>query len=125
VKAVLRSPQKEKLEMLNDTIRLQTPPCFALNSDYLSVLQKAIAAKTILELEYKNNKEEISRRQAEPIGLVFYAMSWHLIGWCHTRKDYRDFRVSRINRLRNTDMPFTKSSHMALDEYMKLLPVNY
>ncbi|MET0392857.1 MAG: YafY family protein, partial [Chitinophagaceae bacterium] len=125
VKAVLRGPQKEKLELLSDTIRLQAPPCFTLSSEYLSVLQDAIAGRTIVEIDYKNNKEEVSQRQAEPIGLVFYAMSWHLIAWCHLRGDYRDFKVARILRLRRTDRPFTQPAHIALSDYMKTLPVDY
>lgn len=125
VKSVLRSPQKEKLEVLNDAIKLQVPTCFTLNFDYLSVLQQAITERTILDIDYKNNKEEVSKRQAEPIGLVFYALSWHLIAWCHTRRGYRDFKVSRILKLRNTDIPFRQGNHMALNDYIKLLPVNY
>lgn len=125
VKSVLRSQQKEKLEILNETIRLQTPECFNLNFEYLSVLQNAITGKTILEIDYKNKKEEVSKRQAEPIGLIFYAFTWHLIAWCHMREDYRDFKISRILRLRNTDIPFKRSSHTSLDDYMKSLPVNY
>jgi predicted DNA-binding transcriptional regulator YafY len=61
----------------------------------------------------------------EPVGLIFYAMSWHLIGWCHNKKDYRDFRVSRILSLRCTEENFTLDKHISLDEYMKLLPVKY
>lgn len=125
VKAVLRGPQKEKLEILTERIRFQAPACFSLNSEYLSVLQNAIASATIIEIEYKNNKDEVSERSAEPIGLVFYAMAWHLIAWCHTRRDYRDFKLARISRLRNTDQPFTRSSHMELGEYMKQIPVEY
>jgi predicted DNA-binding transcriptional regulator YafY len=125
VKAVLRGPQKEKLEILNETIRLQTPACFTLNFEYLSVLQNAITGKTIIQIDYKNNKEEVSQREAEPIGLIFYAFAWHLIAWCHIRHDYRDFKVSRILRLRNTDSPFKKSDHIALGEFMKTLPVDY
>jgi predicted DNA-binding transcriptional regulator YafY len=125
VKAVLRSPQKEKLESLTEAIRLQVPACFSLNSEYLSVLQTAIAGKTILEIDYKNNKEEISRRDTEPIGLVFYALSWHLIAWCHIRHDYRDFKVARILALRNTDITFKQPSHIALNDYLKSLPVDY
>jgi predicted DNA-binding transcriptional regulator YafY len=125
VKAVLRGPQKEKLELLTDRIKFQKPACFDLKSEYLSALQEAIVSSTIVEIGYKNSKEEITTRRAEPIGLVFYAMSWHLIAWCHTRGDYRDFKVSRINSVRNIDLPFTRTSHMPLSEYMKLLPVNY
>ncbi|MFD2245350.1 helix-turn-helix transcriptional regulator [Pontibacter ruber] len=125
VKNVLKTSQKEKLEALTSNIRLQIPACFQLNSDYLATLQNAISTKVMLELAYKNNKEEVSARLVEPIGLVFYALNWHLIAWCHLRKEYRDFRVSRILKIRSTDKPFTKTDHVELSEYMKLLPVEY
>ena len=125
VKAVLRSSQKEKLDVLDDSIRMQMHPNLVMNFEYLSILQSAIAAKTIIEIEYKNLKEETSKRQLEPIGLIFYAFSWHLIAWCHARKDYRDFKISRIIRLRNTDMAFKNTSHIPISEYMKQLPVDY
>ena len=125
VKAVLRGPQKDNLEMLNDTIRLQTPDRLTMNVDHLSLLQNAISGRNIIEIDYKNNKEEISKREVEPIGLIFYAFGWHLIGWCHARNDYRDFKVARIFNLRNTSKAFTKASHIAINDYMKQLPVNY
>jgi predicted DNA-binding transcriptional regulator YafY len=125
VKAVLRSSQKEKLDILDESIKMQMHPNLTLNFEYLSVLQNAIAAKTTIEIDYKNNKEEISKRQAEPIGLIFYAFSWHLIAWCQMRNDYRDFKVARILRLTNTGIPFKKTSHIDLNDYMKSLPVNY
>jgi predicted DNA-binding transcriptional regulator YafY len=125
VKSVLRSTQKEKLEILQEHTRFQTIRASFSNFDHLSVLQNAISCKTILQLDYKNNNNEVSRRQVEPIGLIFYAFNWHLAGWCHERKDYRDFRVSRILKVKNTELPFKKSGHMELNDYMKLLPVNY
>jgi predicted DNA-binding transcriptional regulator YafY len=125
VKAVLRGSQKEKLELLNDKIRLQKPSCFNMSFEYLPLLQNAIANKTIIEIDYKNNKEEVSKRKAEPIGLIFYAFNWHIIAWCHARKDYRDFRVSRILKLADTGFPFKKTSHIELNAYMKELPVDY
>jgi len=125
VKSVLRNSQKEKLEFLNKNTRLQVPSCFVNNYEYLSVIQNTIASKTIIEFEYKNNNNEISKRQAEPIGLIFYALNWHLIAWCNIRNDYRDFRISRILGIKNTEVPFKKSDHIELSEYMKMLPVNY
>jgi predicted DNA-binding transcriptional regulator YafY len=125
VKSVLRSSQKEKLDVLDESIKIQMHPNHVLNFEYLSVLQNVIAAKMIIEIEYKNLKEEVSKRQLEPIGLIFYAFNWHLIGWCHARKDYRDFKVARISRLRNTEMPFKNTTHIALSDYMKQLPVSW
>lgn len=125
VKAVLKGPQKERLELLNQKILLQRPDCYDVNFEYLPILQNAIAASTIIEIAYQNNKEETSKRKVEPIGLIFYAFNWHLIGWCHYRKEYRDFRVSRITRLTDTGSPFTKKKHIELNEYMQQLPVDY
>lgn len=125
VKAVLRTSQKEKLESLNENIKLQLPECLTNDFGHLSVLQNAISAKCIIKLDYKNNKQEISKREIEPIGLIFYAFSWHLIAWCHLRNEYRDFKVTNILNVKCTEIPFTKSEHMSLNDYMKLLPVNY
>ncbi|WP_224997916.1 YafY family protein [Cesiribacter sp. SM1] len=125
VKAGLRHSQKEDLEFLNNNIRLQVPSCFVLNFDYLSILQQAISGKMLLEIEYVNKQEESSIREVEPIGLVFYALNWHLIAWCHKRQEYRDFRVSRIRHVKATGQPFRKSEHMVLNDYMKQLPVDY
>lgn len=125
VKAVLRSAQKEKLENLNENIKLQLPERLKNDFDYLSILQHAISAKLMINIAYKNNAGELSNRKLEPIGLIFYAFSWHLIAWCHLRNEYRDFKVSQIITLNCTDNAFTISAHMALKDYMKLLPVNY
>ena len=125
IKAVLRSSQKEKLEALGRNIKLQLPSCINNDFDYLSILQEAISSKKIVEMEYKNNNSEVSKIIIEPIGLIFYAFSWHAIGWCHIRQDYRDFKIVRILKLKITDQDFTKQDHVALNDYMKLLPVNY
>jgi predicted DNA-binding transcriptional regulator YafY len=125
IKSVLRSSQKDSIEKLAENIKLQVPVCFAQNFDYMTRIQQAISSQKILEIGYTNKQEEVSVRKMEPIGLIFYALSWHLIGWCHNKKDYRDFRVSRILRLRCTDESFTVPKHMPLDDYMKLLPVKY
>lgn len=125
VKAVLRSSQKEKLEILNNAVRLQIPAMFQHNFEWLTVLQNAISSRTIIEMEYKNTKDEITSRQAEPVGLIYYAFNWHLVAWCHKRQGYRDFRVSRILKAAPTQLPFKKTDHLDLNEYMKLLPVSY
>jgi predicted DNA-binding transcriptional regulator YafY len=125
IKAVLNKTQKEKLELLGNTTHLQLPSRITPDLDYLSTLQNAISSKEIIEVEYTNSKEETSKRSIEPIGLVFYALSWHVIAWCHLRSDYRDFKISRIKKIINTTIPFTRSKHIALNDYIKQLPVTY
>lgn len=126
VKAVLKNSQKEKLELLNESIKFQLHHEM-LNEefDHLAALQNAISGQCVIEIDYQNNNSEHSKREVEAIGLIFYAFNWHLIAWCHLRMEYRDFRVSRIKKVRNLDTPFRKTDHMPVSEYMKLLPVKY
>lgn len=123
VKSVLRTSQKEKMDLLTDNIKLQVPQRLNNDFEYLSTIQNAIISRHILDIQYLNNKEETSRRQVEAIGLVFYAFSWHMIGWCHLREDYRDFKVSRIRSISDTGLPFRKQNHIKLNDYQ--LPVEY
>ncbi len=125
VKAVLRSGQKEKLELLDMNTRFQFPANMINDFEHLSVLQEAIASKLMLKMDYQNKNEETSTRLIEPIGLIFYAFSWHLIAWCHKRSEYRDFRVSRIERVQFTGQEFTQKDHITLNDYMQTLPVDY
>lgn len=125
IKAGLKQVDKDKLESMQDTIGFQLPARLDNDFEYLSMLQSAISNRRIISIEYKNNKEEVSKRELEPIGLIFYAFSWHLIAWCHHRNAYRDFKVTRIIQVKDTALPFKKSKHIPLAEYMKELPVNY
>ncbi|MDY0906059.1 YafY family protein [Pedobacter sp. CFBP9032] len=125
VKAVLKTAQKEKLENLNQHIKLQIPERLTFNYTYLSLIQQAISEKNLIELDYKNVKEEATKRCVEPIGLIFYAFSWHMIAWCHFRNQYRDFNLTRIVCLKNLETPFSKTDHMPLSDYMSMLPVNF
>lgn len=125
IRAVLTKTQKEKLELLANTTHLQLPSRITPELDYLSPLQNAISSREIVEIDYCNLKEEVSRRSVEPIGLVFYALSWHVIAWCHLRNEYRDFKLSRIRKIHSTGIPFTRTQHMELNDYIKQLPVTY
>lgn len=125
IKAVLRGRQKESVEFLNNNIKFQFPACVVSESENLSLLQESISSRTIIEMEYVNSGKTVSSRMVEPIGLIFYAFNWHLIGWCHKRMEYRDFKISRILKVQFTAQPFTRQDHIPLAEYMKELPVSY
>ena len=119
VKAVLKTPQKEKLELLNESIRLQLPECIKNDFQHLSVLQQLISSRSLCKITYVKNNNESSERNIEAIGLIFYAFNWHLIAWCHQRQEYRDFRVSRITDIKCLDEPFQKTDHISVGDYMQ------
>ncbi|MBU1371186.1 MAG: YafY family transcriptional regulator [Bacteroidetes bacterium] len=125
IKSVLKQTQKDKIELLAGNMYFQLPDRLTNDYEFLSIIQTAISNKSILEFEYKDAKELLSKRKIEAIGLIFYAFGWHLIGWCQLRKDYRDFKVSRIVKIKDLEIPFAKESHIPLTDYLKQLPVTY
>jgi len=122
IKQVLGNTQRRNLEQIQAQVAHYIPDDYSHllpSTDYLTTIQQAIIEQRILRIEYTNFKEESSSREVEPIGLTFYSLNWHLIAWCHLRKEYRDFRTSRIQSLKLTMEPFRIESHIALNDYLR------
>lgn len=121
IKAILRTSDKDYVDQLADHIEVMQSrvPADHLSNQYLAALQKAIIEKKLIFIRYQaNSHEQITERIVEPIGLYYYSLNWHLIGWCRLRNDYRDFRMSRIIRLQLKEEGFN-STHPSLQEYIK------
>ncbi|RAK66041.1 helix-turn-helix transcriptional regulator [Hymenobacter edaphi] len=118
VKAVLREPDRTRLQQFTSSIQLHLPEYFRGPADYLATLQTALAERRAVELDYCDKAGQSSQRYVEPIGLAFYNFAWHLIGWCQLRQAYRDFKVARIRRLTATSRLFSQAEHQLLTQYI-------
>ncbi len=124
IKAVLRSPDKEYVDSLTEHIEIisRYPPDSDSAQQHLSLLQQAVVHKHILQIQYRSNlKEEVTRRRVEPIGLLYYGSAWHLIGWCHLRNDYRDFRLTRMLGITLEEARFDPETHPSIQKYIEQL----
>ncbi len=123
IKSVLRAPDREHLEQLSDNVvvtasRLPLDEGF---NKYLSDLQKAIVAGRVVHVSYHTpyrEDEQETYRDIEPFGLCYYGQAWHCFAWCRMRKDYRDFKLTRIKDLRVTADTFSRDQHPSLQEYL-------
>lgn len=124
IKAVLNEAQRDHLESLQDHIEVLRPSMSLAGQPkyFLTDLQKAIACKQVIRLDYfSNNQNELTLRDVEPIGLFYYSGAWHLIAWCRLRNGFRDFRCDRIKELKATDATFTPRSISTMQEYFNSL----
>jgi predicted DNA-binding transcriptional regulator YafY len=123
IKSVLRAPDREHLEQLSDNVvvtasRLPVDEGF---NKYLSDLQKAIVVGRVVHVSYHTpyrEDEQETYRDIEPFGLCYYGQAWHCFAWCRMRKDYRDFKLTRIKDLRVTSDSFSRDLHPSLQEYL-------
>lgn len=123
IKSVLKDHEQDYLEKLEKHISvMDAPSWFPQHSqnNYLSEIQQAIVSRKVLCLEYySNHRNELTSRFAEPIGICFYSQRWHVIAFCRSRNEYRDFRIDRIKQLRVLDETFT-NQHPDFNSYSPL-----
>lgn len=121
LKSVLRSNDKDWLSNIESKILMQSQePLFHDSSpNTLAVLFESIAEKKQILLCYKTlEAEEASNRNIEPVGVFHDHNNWYFLGYCHLRKDYRQFRTDRILGIQKTDCDFT-IEHDSLETYLK------
>ncbi len=121
VKSVLRSSEKETLENISEIIQVpDLPSAFIskIQNQYLQLVFQSVQSKEVLDLHYlKEYNKESSQRLIEPIGVYFLYDNWHMIAFCRTRNDYRDFRMDRIAKLVPTKKQFSKE-HISIKDYL-------
>ncbi|HJS00212.1 MAG TPA: YafY family protein [Flavobacterium sp.] len=120
LKSVLRSTDKDYLSNIESRVVMQTAePLFNDNSpNTLAVLFEGIAEKKQILLTYKTyEKDETTQRNLEPVGVFHDNNNWYFLGYCHLRKDYRQFRTDRIQGIKKTELDFT-IEHNALENYL-------
>lgn len=119
IRAVLRSGEKDYIEKIEANITALADPYLPeAKNDQLPEILRSISDKHLLQILYSTvYTEEETERKIEPVGIFHSSHHWHLIAWCHLRKDYRQFRVDRILRLRHTTEAF-KKNHPTLEEYL-------
>lgn len=100
VKAVLRHNEKDKANLLSDRTKFEKIRDFEIKSNSLSVLQGALTNFYLIEFDYTNADNGKSNRTAEPFALINTTESWLLIAYCHLRKEFRFFRLDRMEKLK-------------------------
>ncbi len=78
--------------------------------DKIKNLNSAINEKRIISFEYVNKKGECTNRTVEPLSLLLKDFSWYLQGYCHSKEDYRVFKVKRMRMVKVTDDYFTRNT---------------
>ena len=84
-----------------------------------SEVRECIRGRRKIEITYRDLKETTSRRKVRPLALVFFGPVWLLVAWCEKRKDFRNFRLDRIENMEVCDAYFTDEKDKSLQAYIK------
>ncbi len=104
LRAVLPRDRQEQVERLSrQTVIIGRPGHGAPDpaaQPWLLPVQRGVAQRRVLRMHYRaGSRGDETTRDVEPLGVVFYGGAWYLVAWCRLRRDFRHFRIDRIQRL--------------------------
>lgn len=95
-----------------DWISIDFSPWGSNPNEYnkFETIRTAVIQSKMIEVDYINAFNQKSHRKLAPLRLIFKGQAWYLWAFCHDRRDFRTFRISRMKDVQPIDETFERSS---------------
>jgi len=104
-----------------EAIALLAPPRLnrpAVTAD-IPALRRAIRERRKVRLVYRSEQGEETTRVVRPLALLYFGPVWLYTGWCEMRRDFRHFRLDRVDAATVLDETFRDTPGQRLADYLK------
>ncbi|WP_338814884.1 YafY family protein [Bernardetia sp. Wsw4-3y2] len=115
IKSILRYTTKDKANLLANRTQYDEVINQERNSTNLSDLQNALTNYSLVKIQYINKEGIITKRLIEPFALLS-SENWYLVALCRLRKEFRFFRLDRIQKMEILSENF-EPHNLTLQEY--------
>lgn len=93
-------------------------------AEMIHQLRRAILDRTTVRFSYhtryaQSGTSEQHTREANPYGLIHIRNTWHLVAYCHLRKDVRNFRLDRVEALELLPQTFLRPPDFKMQERLR------
>jgi predicted DNA-binding transcriptional regulator YafY len=82
-------------------------------------LSEAIQQRRTIATDYRSQHDHITHRAVEPYGLAGWWGHWYLAAYCCMRKDFRLFRLDRLQAMQVTTETFTRAANFDLQAFLR------
>ena len=109
VKSFIPAGRAKDIEIKANQIYIDLSPWMGNRNiqPYLEMIKTALQESKLLSFEYADRYGNKTARCAEPYQLVLKGSHWYFQGYCHTRNDFRLFKLSRTSNLQIRGESFT------------------
>ena len=77
-------------------------------SDKMKACERAVNECACLQIDYISRDGEHSRRVIDPYVLILKRNVWYVYAFCHTKQDFRTFKIGRMKKVAFTGGHFEK-----------------
>ncbi len=85
----------------------------------LDVLHEACVERRVVSFGYTREDGQSSEREVRPLALYFWSGVWTLASWCELRKDFRTFRMDRMQDVQVLRREFVQKKGQRLEDYLR------
>ncbi len=115
------APKREDILSVSNNIFIDLSSFYRTSlSLKINLLKEAMSTKKEVAFDYYSSKGT-SKREIEPYFITFKWSAWYVFGYCKQRKDFRLFKLNRMDVLKITDIIFNVQSipheKTQLDDY--------
>ncbi|MEJ8307178.1 YafY family protein [Saccharibacillus sacchari] len=86
-----------------------------VDPEALPKLRTGVAERRVVRFDYVRADNQRTLRALEPLRLHYKHSNWYVYGFCRTRRDYREFRLSRMLDVRLTEENFAAHAEYSPD----------
>jgi predicted DNA-binding transcriptional regulator YafY len=116
IEAVIPADLRERL----DAIRMYAPgeQMLPILRERLDMLHDASTERKVVAFSYVREDGATSEREVWPLALYFWSGVWTLASWCELRKDFRMFRLDRMQQVLVLQREFSPKRGQRLEDYL-------
>jgi len=109
VRSFIPADRAKDIELRANQIHIDLSPWIGNRNiqPYLEMIQTALQESKLLSFDYLDRHGNKTIRTAEPYQIVLKSSHWYWQGYCHVRKDFRLFKLSRMSNLQIQKESFT------------------
>ena len=85
----------------------------------LGDLRRAIRERFKVRFAYRNAEGKATERDVRPLALAFFGPIWLLNAWCELRRDFRSFRLDRMEGFEVLGEAFRPEPGRTLQDFLK------
>lgn len=113
VKSVIPAERAKEIELKANQIYIDLSQWAGTRriQPYLETVKSALQENRLLLFSYVAHHGKQTVRTVEPCQLVLKSHHWYLYGYCHAKKAFRLFRISRMSNLKIQEETFTPRTY--------------
>ena len=86
---------------------------------HLPQLRQAVLQRRKVCIHYRDQAGAVTQRQVRPLACLHWGAVWTLAAWCEQRRDFRSFRIDRIQQIVVLEQRFQNESGKTLADLLR------